>query len=380
MTIIANFKQGGKANGGGATTVSSVCTLTVNKSEGGWVSQSGAIICNLGADITVTATPDTANEYKFSGWTGSAATSKDANKNPITIFMDESKTLTAKFTKDGELPPTPPDTTGTDTTTVVKKTFTVTFYINDGGDDPRVFVVDSGTVFTSFPNNEDRPGYKILGFFDENGNEFKYGTIITRDMVINGKWEESSQPIDYGTFTDTRNGTTYRTVEIGTQTWMADNLNYKTDDSWCYGEGKSGYSPDDSCNKYGRLYTWEAAKTACPTGWHLPTKQEWQILVDYAGGENNAGKYLKSQTGWNYFSDEIQNLNTYGFSALPGGSYLSGSDYYNAGYDGNWWTASEYGYGYSYYMNMYNGFDKVFSFFENVSIGFGISVRCVADY
>ena len=77
---------------------------------------------------------------------------------------------------------------------------------------------------------------------------------------------------------DMRDGKKYKTVKIGSQTWMAENLNYETQDSYCYENDES------NCSKYGRLYTWTAAKKACPSGWHLPSKAEFETLFSSVGG------------------------------------------------------------------------------------------------
>ncbi len=104
------------------------------------------------------------------------------------------------------------------------------------------------------------------------------------------------------TFTDPRDGKTYRTVKIGDQVWMAENLNYDA------GSGSGCYNDDTSnCNIYGRLYTWEAAKLAIPKGWHLPSKEEYEMLLESLGGE---GKSAYKQ---------IINGGSSGFNALLGG-------------------------------------------------------------
>jgi len=145
-----------------------------------------------------------------------------------------------------------------------------------------------------------------------------------------------------GSFTDERDGKTYKTVKIGRQTWMAENLNYQIDsDSWCYND--SNYY----CDKYGKLYNWEAAMMACPNGYHLPTRQEWDELVDYVGGDNVASKMLKKRNGWNKNSN---GTDVYGFGALPGGKRYNKSMepiwcdddceysvFYDVGNYGGWW-------------------------------------------
>jgi len=180
---------------------------------------------------------------------------------------------------------------------------------------------------------------------------------------------------DFGTFTDTRDGQTYKTVKIGKQTWMAQNINYQTKSgSWCYRNSA------DSCAKYGRLYTWDVAIKACPAGYHLPARDEWDNLVSTAGGRNVAGKKLKTKkSGWNDSEDGSSGngTNDYGFSALPGGYRYSVGNFNYAGYDGYWWTATEYNSDRAYYRYMYYIDDYVYETDDNKSGGF--SVRCVAD-
>jgi uncharacterized protein (TIGR02145 family) len=119
--------------------------------------------------------------------------------------------------------------------------------------------------------------------------------------------------------TDSRDGQTYRTVKIGSQTWMAENLNYKADSSKCY------MGIDSNCTRYGRLYQWQDLKAACPSGWHLPTQSEWDTLLVFVGGKSVAGKKLKSTSNWEYCHSKIDwyskenGTDDYGFSVLPFG-------------------------------------------------------------
>jgi uncharacterized protein (TIGR02145 family) len=179
--------------------------------------------------------------------------------------------------------------------------------------------------------------------------------------------QKKSHKIQQGKIlTDKRDGKKYKTVIIGTQTWMAENLNY--DDGKCYGNNSS------NCQKYGRLYSWGA--WACPSGWHLPSDEEWTRLTDYIGGLSTAGKKLKSKSGW-----DSDGTDEYGFTALPGGY---GSDYfYDAGYNGYWWSATEKEegnfmsnrYAYGRYIN-YSSASMIRDSYNKEDMH---SVRCVQD-
>jgi len=170
---------------------------------------------------------------------------------------------------------------------------------------------------------------------------------------------------------DSRDGQTYRTAKIGTQTWMAQNLNFKTDDSKCYG------NKDSNCAKYGRLYVWNEAMNACPSGWHLPSDDEWQALVDFAGGNEVAGKKLKAKSGWNKDEGKSGNgTDDFGFSALPGGNILlGGNSFGNVGNYGNWWSSTNARHDYFWVRSMGNHHDGVGRGDYNTPY----SIRCVKD-
>jgi len=137
-------------------------------------------------------------------------------------------------------------------------------------------------------------------------------------------------------FTDSRDGKTYKTIKIGNQTWMAENLNYAAEGSKCYNNDPS------NCQKYGRLYDWSTAKEACPSGWHLPSKDEWEVLTNALGGEEVAGKKLKAESGWdNYYGTSGNGTDDCGFSALPGGCGYSNGNFGGVGNRSHWWSASE---------------------------------------
>ena len=174
-----------------------------------------------------------------------------------------------------------------------------------------------------------------------------------------------------GSLTDSRDGRTYKTVTIGTQTWMAQNLNYETVNSYCYRDSAS------YCTKYGRLYTWAAATSACPSGWHLPTQTEWNTLFAAVGGSSTAGTKLKSTTGWNSSDNSVSGTDAYSFSALPAGYRGYNWGYYYGGYYADFWSSTEDDYDYAYHMSLDYNYDNAFlySYYKY----YGFSVRCVKD-
>lgn len=191
-------------------------------------------------------------------------------------------------------------------------------------------------------------------------------------FIEEARIKASGDGIDTGRFIDERDGKAYKTTLIGGKRWMAQNLNYKTDSSWCYNNDSS------NCDRYGRLYDFRTATTACPSDWHLPSGQEWDSLVTTAGGDMAAAKKLKSARGWYCRPGKIcGGTDVYDFSALPGGSGYKGDNVFKFGYDGQWWTSTEYGNGYAYYRNMTYNHDRVREY--GCVKGCGISVRCVQD-
>jgi len=198
-------------------------------------------------------------------------------------------------------------------------------------------------------------------------------------------------------FCDSRDSKAYKRVTIGTQTWMAENLNYSASGSKCYDNSTA------NCTKYGRLYDWATAmgisssynsssynpsastkyRGVCPSGWHLPSNAEWDKLVRYVDGSTGtsspydsptAGRYLKAKSGWN---SNGNGEDTYGFSALPGGYGYSDGYFSNVGNYGYWWSSSESSSGNAYSRYMYYNYEDVFC--RSYVKDYLFSVRCLQD-
>jgi uncharacterized protein (TIGR02145 family)/uncharacterized repeat protein (TIGR02543 family) len=188
--------------------------------------------------------------------------------------------------------------------------------------------------------------------------------------------------INYGSITDARDGKKYRTVKIGEQTWMAENLNYDVPGiitDVCLDNDPS------NCDIYGRLYDWVTAMSIrseynnafwgesdvnhhgiCPSGWHIPNYAEWATLINYVG-EDNAVIKLKAKTGWLYGGGVFNGTDEFGFSALSNGYCCSGE----------WWSATENDINTAMGLNMYYSYTSVYS--NDYIKVFPLSVRCVKD-
>lgn len=189
----------------------------------------------------------------------------------------------------------------------------------------------------------------------------------------------------FSSFTDHRDGNVYKTVKIGNQIWMAENLRYipyiyQVDEAriWVYdynGHNIKNAISSKNYIKYGCLYDWETAKIVCPTGWHLPSYGEWNILINYLGGLGEAGGKLKSISGWE--KHNVGATNEFGFSALPGGNRNKNGTFNNIGSWGYWWSATERGDD--------NAWGLILDFLEIMAGGgyysklFGSSIRCIRN-
>jgi uncharacterized protein (TIGR02145 family) len=239
--------------------------------------------------------------------------------------------------------------------------------------DATVYTCEKGELVGFCRGNSYYPEYQ---YCDNNG-EIKEGTEISSSSLssVGGSSSSGSGGNENGGGGSvTYEGQTYKTVKIGTQTWLAKNLNNGVAGSKCYDNDPA------NCDKYGRLYDWATAMSLppgcnenscssqiqskhrgiCPNGWHIPSNADWDKLMEFVGGISTAGTKLKAKSGWD---GNGNGTDDYDFSALPGGLLghwedsddsdcsdcssgsdgggSSGSDFYEIGNWGLWWSATE---------------------------------------
>lgn len=193
----------------------------------------------------------------------------------------------------------------------------------------------------------------------------------------------------YGSMTDPRDGNVYKTTTIGGQVWMAENLNYfdiegaasSIKNDWCY------WDKPENCESAGRLYTWNVAQRICPEGWRLPTKADWESLLQEVGADSlneilwKGSSKLKSMSGW---ENEGSGTDDFGFTALPAGMKFTTSTQDGFTYHGCsslMWAATEADGGaadslaYHMYLDCSND-NAIVNTVRKIN---GLSVRCVKD-
>jgi uncharacterized protein (TIGR02145 family)/uncharacterized repeat protein (TIGR02543 family) len=352
-----------------------------------------------GTEVTVTAVP--ASGYNFINWSNwSEMGSTTDTAKTVTVTMDRDRTPTANFAKTPTLTINVlPENSGTVSYTIIPPS---TMY------DPFNLKVKAIPA----------EGYMFSGWTDVNGGYINRtldyldtGTIREvspgGNVTVTANFGQISK-IESENIIDARDGKTYKTVIIGgawfgngsnsmgvsggsgdgyrmldyKKRWMAQNLNYQTSSgSWCYGDDNS------NCTRYGRLYNWNTATTACPAGWRLPSYQEWSELAMLANGMaerglgdrwngegGKGGKMLKAK------SPDWDGTDDYGFSALPGGDTWAGDQFNDIGKVGHWWTATDTtlanGDHRAYRRDIYA--DGQINKYEGHIVN-GYSVRCVQD-
>lgn len=196
-------------------------------------------------------------------------------------------------------------------------------------------------------------------------------------------------------FKDKRDGRVYKTVQIGEQRWMAENLRFNVKGSFCYD------NKDYNCQTYGRLYTWAAARMlvdfynntsikkikkinkihdVCPMGWHIPSNKDWKTLKAFVGKKgisDGVGISLKSPEMWERELRIPAGKDEFGFNAIPSGERYFIGDYMDLGVSAQYWASNEFDASGAYFWRMtYDSrtLDRVYESKEN-----GVSVRCVED-
>jgi len=234
----------------------------------------------------------------------------------------------------------------------------------------------------------------------ENQPDFPAEERTEPEQVNQGTLDQQAEQVrqrkakEYGTLSDIQ-GNQYKTVMIGNQVWMAENLDVdrfrngdlipeaKTAEEWKRaGEGNQpawSYYDNNPANGviYGKLYNWHAVtdpRGLAPKDWHIPSDREWTALTDYLGGRGGAGVKMKSTMGW---EENTNATNESGFSGLPGGNWEANGKFRHIGLEGYWWSSTEDGADsvwdrllVSYYGTVYRGSPSKES---------GFSVRCLRD-
>lgn len=221
-------------------------------------------------------------------------------------------------------------------------------------------------------------------------------TSDVRDYYFGGRGIRLAPPFVCGEIiTDVRDNQVYNTVQIGTQCWMAQNMNIGTKipgsssqinngiiEKYCY------FDDDANCDNYGGLYQWpemmeyvttEGSQGICPIGWHLPNDAAWSTLITFLGGESIAGGKMKTTGTTDWLSPNTGATNESGFSGFPGGLYLDFSEdmWHYIGHSGYWWSTTQSSSVGAYGLRIYYNWSD--ANLANLLRSYGFSVRCLKN-
>jgi uncharacterized protein (TIGR02145 family)/uncharacterized repeat protein (TIGR02543 family) len=356
-TIRANFQQIG------------VLTIDRNPIAGGTVIPASGQSHDVNTPISITAT--VTSGYRFVNWTlvsaTGTATFANANNAITTVTLSSNATIRANFVRIFTLTISSNPTVG--------GTFTPASGLSH---DSGVVVNISATPATN---------YAFINWTITSGTA-TFASASSANTTVTLSSNATIRANFQQAITDQRDGQVYRIVTIGTQTWMAENLNWAGDNGnlgACYNNSAS------NCNTYGRLYNWHTVMAGspssssspsgrrgiCPVGWHVPSDAEWMTLVNFVstnGTGGDAGTRLKSTTGW---SSDGNGTDNFGFSALPGGISYGGDTFHYGGRHGRWWCATEDNASDAWYRYINWDFSNVGRY--RLDKGLMSSLRCLAD-
>ena len=220
--------------------------------------------------------------------------------------------------------------------------------------------VDAGTA-KGYSFHYDKDVVHNGEYYKDHGMSIRCILAKEASLTVEGDLDSSyiaEIPFDNGTMEV--DGKSYKTIKIGEQTWMAENMNLETDNSWCYKNEES------SCKKYGRLYDWNDAQSVCPEGWKLPSTDDLTALYSY----HKDPRFIRSTEEWK----NEDGLNFWGFDLLPAGGYKEG-DFFDEKVSAYLWSSDTIGSeAYALFVNYY-GEPAIKSYGKNT----GHSVRCIKE-
>jgi uncharacterized protein (TIGR02145 family) len=403
------------------TTSASAITATTASTGGNVTSDGGAPVTAYGICWSTSVNPTTALSTKTTEGTGTGAfTSSITGLNPNTAYCVRAYAINSVGTAYGnEISFTtlqPPSAITAAATSLASTTATLNGTVNANNQSTTVIfeygtTTSYGQTINAIPNTvsgstNTSVSANLTGLTPNTTYNFRVkavslgGTTYGSDVSLTtsnagGSGIVFNPALTYGSVSD-NDGNTYKTILIGTQTWMAENLKTtKYNDgtaiplvtdgvAWAalITPGYCWYNNDAATYKatYGALYNWYTVNTGklCPTGWHVPNDLEWTALTTYLGGENIAGGKLKETGTTHWLSPNTGATNETGFTALPGGfRYYDGPFYLVVGSYSIWWSSTQYDTGFAWFRDLNYDESIVGRNVRNKDHSF--SVRCLKD-